>query len=643
MSRQLRCPNGHQWSAAKPTDTVCPQCGATAAEPAPTLAWSRLDTGEASTTPPERPPPTIAGFEILEEVGRGGMGVVFKARQLDRDRIVALKIILKERLDHPDAVARFRREAQAAARLAHPNIVSVFESDQDGDLHYLAMEYVPGVTLQRLVEKNGPLPVAQACDFVRQTALGLQHAVEQSLVHRDIKPANIMAVVPPGKPLPARPLIKVLDMGVARLYRPRLGEESLTTLTRDGAVLGTPDFVAPEQLEDPHGADIRADLYSLGCTFYFLLSGRVPFPGGTLVQKLDRQRWETPPSVDQLRRDVPAAVAAVVRRLMAKHPDDRYRTPGELAAALDELARTGALPRGHEPAPLRETARLTSHAGPVQAVACLENGTIVSGGADHCLRCWDPTTEREHPHFGETPYEIACIAVSGGLVLAGQGASVRVWEAATGREVHRLVGHSDAVRGVSVSADGRFVLTGGDDRTVRLWDLHGGREIQRWTGHKARVTGVALAPDGRQALSAGQDGMLRLWDTGGGRPVRDFAAPRGAVLAVVFAGEALAASGHFDTTLRLWEVDTGRELRRFSGHKQMVAAVAVTPDGSRLASGSHDHTARIWDPDSGAELWSCQGHAGPVTAVAFSADGSRLVTGSFDGTVRLWPLPHGSE
>src|SRR5262249_2106133 len=191
--------------------------------------------------------------------------------------------------------------------------------------------------------------------------------------------------------LPPRPRVKILDMGAARLYQARdLGEDSLTTLTRDGAVIGTPDYIAPEQLEDPHKADIRADLYSLGCTFYFLLSGRVPFPGGTLIQKLDRQRWETPPSVDQLRSEIPAAVASVVRRLMAKHPDDRYRTPGELASALEQLTRTGVLPQGHQPAPLRAVRCLEGYTGPVICVAFTADGHgLLSAGADRVVRLWD--------------------------------------------------------------------------------------------------------------------------------------------------------------------------------------------------------------------------------------------------------------
>src|SRR5262245_560661 len=157
MSRQLRCPNGHHWSVSVgEAAPVCPLCGSAAADPPPTLAW-RGESTDVPAGPPDHPPPAIAGYEVLEELGRGGMGVVYRARQTVPGRVVALKVILNERLGHPEAVARFRREAQAAARLAHPNVVAVYESDRDGDVHFLAMEYVPGVTLQRLVERSGPL------------------------------------------------------------------------------------------------------------------------------------------------------------------------------------------------------------------------------------------------------------------------------------------------------------------------------------------------------------------------------------------------------------------------------------------------------------------------------------------------------
>jgi hypothetical protein len=484
--------------------------------------------------------------------------------------------------------------------------------------------------------------VAEACDFVRQTTLGLQHAAEQALVHRDIKPGNLMAVVPPSAPLWSRPLIKLLDMGVARLYQSGESyEESLSTLTRDGSVIGTPDYVAPEQLEDPHTADIRADLYSLGCTFYFLLSGQVPFPGGTLIQKLDRQRWETPPSVDQLRPDVPPAVAAIVRRLMAKHPDDRYRSPAEVADALDQLARTGLLPRGHQPAPLRETRCFRPEAGPIVAAAFLPDGkSFVSAAADRAVRRWNSETGEMTGRFSDAPYEIGCLAIVpvSGHVLVGQGASVRMYDPATGRELARLTGHTDAVRSISVAAKGSLALTGSDDRTVRLWDLSAGREVLRLAGHRAGVTGVALSADGRLALSGGRDQTLRLWDASNGRELRQFTVPRGQVLGVALTEEGRAAlSCHFDTTVRLWDLETGRELRRLSGHKQMVTCVFLLP-GGRIVSASHDRTLRVWDPESGAELMCCQGHTAAVTSVAVAADG-RLLSGSADGTLRLWLLP----
>ncbi len=656
MPQLLRCVNGHEWGA--PTDAgsvaaICPVCGA-AEQSAVSSVGGRTVSDH---TPPFFSPthssfgrneraPIVAGYEILEEIGHGGMGVVYRARQVERDRIVALKVIRHERLTNPDVLNRFRREAQAAARLSHPNIVSVYEADQHGDTHYLAMEYVPGATLQDLVDRNGPLPIAQACDFVRQTALGLQHAAEQALVHRDVKPANLMVVVAgtPGQSAVTRPLVKILDMGVARLYQlAHLPEESLTTLTRDGSVIGTPDYIAPEQLEDPHGADIRADLYSLGCTFYFLLTGKVPFPGGTLIQKLDRQRQETPPSVEQLRGEVPPAVAAVVRRLMAKNPADRYRTPGDLAAVLEHLAQTGQLPGGHQPAPLREEKAFAGHSGPVAAVAFSADGKkVISAASDRTIRVWDSTGGKQLHRYGETAPEPACLAMvpATGHVLAGHGIGVRLWEMATGRELLRLTGHSDTVRGVAVTRDGRFALSGGDDRTPRIWDLTNGREAQRLAGHKGRVTGVALSADGRLAATGDRDQSLRLWDALTGRELRSFAVPKGAVLAVALTPDARAVlSAHFDTTLRLWDRDTGRELRRFMGHKQMVACLAVSPDGARFASGSHDGTVRVWDPVSGAELCCCQGHTGAVLAVAFSTDGKRLVSGGADRAVRLWLMP----
>jgi serine/threonine protein kinase len=267
----------------------------------------------------------LGSYVLLERLGEGGMGAVFKARNWKLGRVAALKLIRKERLANADAVRRFRREIRAAAQLTHPNIVHAYDADEVDGAHFFVMEYVVGRDLARVVQEQGPLPIALACDCVRQAALGLQHAHERGMVHRDIKPANLL--------LTEQGVVKILDLGLAQLSGPAADEET-STLTDEGMVMGTLDYIAPEQVADSHTVDIRADLYSLGCTFYHLLAGRAPFPPCNPVEKLFKHRYEQPAPLEQSRSEVPPSVAAVVARLMAKLPADRYQTPAELAAVL---------------------------------------------------------------------------------------------------------------------------------------------------------------------------------------------------------------------------------------------------------------------------------------------------------------------
>jgi serine/threonine-protein kinase len=283
----------------------------------------------------------LLGSYVLEErLGEGGMGEVFKARNWKLGRIVALKLIRKERLDNLDAIRRFEREVRSAAALTHPNIVLAHDADHIGGTHLLVMEYVEGADLARLVKKNGPLPVPQGCEYIRQSALGLQHAFERGLVHRDIKPHNLLLTAD-GK------TVKILDMGLARLDH-SCDDDKSSTMTQEGAVMGTPDYIAPEQALESHRVDIRADLYSLGCTFYHLLTGRVPFPGGTFIQKINKHQFEEARPVEALRPAVPHAVAGVVRKLMAKKPGERYQTPAEVAAALGAVVSGTFVPPGRD-------------------------------------------------------------------------------------------------------------------------------------------------------------------------------------------------------------------------------------------------------------------------------------------------------
>jgi hypothetical protein len=295
-------------------------------------------------------------YEVLELLGSGGMGSVYKARHRLMDRLVALKVIRRRLMDRPGVVERFRREVKAAAELLHPNIVTAHDADQAGATHFLVMEFVEGVTLAQCVAERGPLPVAEACDCVRQAALALQHAHDKGMVHRDIKPHNLMLTPSPlprfpeagergaRKPLAPRRgergwsegggRIKILDFGLARFaseVRPAGGETFAdgdagadNSVTTAGMVLGTVEYVAPEQLRDPHAADIRADIYGLGRTLMFLLTGHPPSCEDTPMHLLTHNEGPTPP----------ARLNRILDRMLAADPDQRYQTPAEVAAAL---------------------------------------------------------------------------------------------------------------------------------------------------------------------------------------------------------------------------------------------------------------------------------------------------------------------
>ncbi len=298
----------------------------------------------------------LGQYRILDELGRGGMGRVYRAEHRTMGRIVALKVLAPNVLQSGRALELFRREVRAIAQVVHPNIVTAYDANEEKGRHYLVLEYVDGPNLDQLVRKEGPLPVGQACDYIRQAANGLQCAHNAGMVHRDIKPANIL-VQWRGPGDGTAGLVKVGDFGLARLQAPADDDPAHpgTILMRQNTVLGTPDFLSPEQARCLHKTDIRSDLYSLGCTFYFLLTGSVPFPGGSILDKLIRHSAEAPVPLSDFRSDVPPAVAAIVTRLMAKDPADRYQTPAELAAALEPFAVSGPTPWAPPPAPLPDT------------------------------------------------------------------------------------------------------------------------------------------------------------------------------------------------------------------------------------------------------------------------------------------------
>jgi len=289
-------------------------------------------------------------FALLDKLGEGGMGKVYRARRQTDGAIVALKVVRPHLLAHPLIRRRYEREVAAALSLNHPNIVQVYEAGQHEGRHYLVMEFIDGIDLSRLGKEYRPLAIPEACEYIRQSALGLHHAHERGFVHRDIKPSNIIVAGERHLPQAVEAAVaKILDMGLVRaIGADEEGVEPLE-LTREGVVVGTPDYMAPEQAKNSRRVDIRADLYSLGCTLYFLLAGRPPFAEGTAIEKILKHQLDPVPPVRQYRPDVPAEVEELLLRMLAKQPQDRPSSALEVAQELEKWCR---YPFSLHPSPL---------------------------------------------------------------------------------------------------------------------------------------------------------------------------------------------------------------------------------------------------------------------------------------------------
>jgi serine/threonine protein kinase len=317
-------------------------------------------------------------YKLLEHIGSGGMGQVYLCEHTRMGRRVAIKVLPPDRGNDEVCLKRFEREARAAAALDHLNIVRAHDIDRDESgpqpLHFLVMEYVDGSSLQHIVSRFGPLTVGRACNYIAQVADGLQHAHEAGLVHRDVKPANLL--------LERSGLVKILDLGLARFFND--AGDDLTQQFGAHNLIGTADYLAPEQADNSHGADIRADIYSLGITFFYLLTGRSPFKEGTLAQKLLYHRLQQPDPVEKVRPDVPAGIGRVIDRMLAKDPRNRFQVPIEVRAALEpwtavppppppeaEMPQLSRAARRAEPptASIARNPRSTIHNLPVQVAA----------------------------------------------------------------------------------------------------------------------------------------------------------------------------------------------------------------------------------------------------------------------------------
>ena len=265
----------------------------------------------------------LGKFAIVKKIGSGGMGAVYLAKDTFLDRTVALKILPAEKAENPTLVKRFRSEAKAAALLNDDHIVKVYESGEIDGLNYISMEYIDGIDVSDLIRRKGTVSVKRSIDIIRQIALALQHAYETNIVHRDIKPSNFM--------ITREGVVKLADMGLARA----IDEATETSITRAGSTVGTVDYMAPEQARNSKAADIRSDIYSLGCAWFHMLTGKPPYHEGSVTNKLQAHAISPIPDLRKLNENVPMGVVAIISQMMAKKPEERYQTPKALLADLE--------------------------------------------------------------------------------------------------------------------------------------------------------------------------------------------------------------------------------------------------------------------------------------------------------------------
>ncbi len=618
---------------------VHPPTGALPPAGLDSVASARTISDDAAPGSP-RGLPVVPGYEVLGELGRGGMGVVYKAWQVRLHRVVALKMVLAGAHASPEAVARLRIEAEAVGRLQHPNIVQIYEVGEVDGRPFFSMEYVDGGSLAARLAGT-PTPADQAARFVEVLARAVHAAHQKGIVHRDLTPANVLlvsggGVIGESAPGTTRhlPLTthqpKITDFGLAKLMIG--GGESRT---QTGAVMGTPSYMAPEQARG-RTPDIgpAADVYSLGALLYELLAGRPPFKGASVLETLEQVCSTEPVSLRQLQPRLPRDLETICLKCLEKEPTRRYPTAEALA---DELARFTR----HEPIQARPVGRLgrlrrwcrrnpaLAAATGLAAAALVAVAVVSVSFGVHQYRAatrLNRALKEAEARRREVDRLAAGLTLDRGLALCNRGDVDRglLWLA----HALELAGRADAP---------------GLEEVIRANLTAWRRQFHPLRGlleHRGWVEAVAFSPDGRRAATASLDRTARLWDVATGRPVGPPLEHRGKVSVAVFDRTGAVLLTADERAAYLWDGATGKALRPPLRDPAGVRCAALSPDGKMVLTGGTDGAARLWDADSGTSR-VLTGHRGPVAVAAFSAGGRLALTGGDDGTVRLWETATG--
>lgn len=580
----------------------------------------------------------IRDYELLNKLGQGGMGAVYRARHVRLKREVAVKVMTTPRLHDPQALARFEREMEAIGRLDHPNIVRATDAGNFNGLHYLVMEYVAGCDVSMLAMLAKPLPVDDACEIVRQAAIGLQHAFENGQVHRDMKPSNLI--------LTEDGTVKILDMGLALVAGAVSDAERTSELTGSGQILGTIDYMAPEQAHDTHTVDVRADIYSLGATLYRLLAGQSPFSSHvtkSTLQRLQTLTTEDPPPITEMRENLPDGLVGLLERMLSRNPDDRPQQPADVAHALDEftadadllalLARTAA-----DRAALRAScgtgiSELPFSSASAESLLVSTDSLLTADARTADVRASnaDQSTTKSHSELTGTSLHpsvarrSAAIAVVC-LLAAGALFAWRPWE--TDHSEARPVNLGDA-------GDPAKPVVQSTNAATRTGTI----------GVTANTTGLPSDPD-RPAVSSPQisEDVVRL-------------ASDWFVEDLEFTPDGHLVSTGWD--MSVWDVEQAAQIAFFKHPLNFrdkqgggVNRCAVSPDGTRLATAAWRRVDQVCIDIfelPGHELLRTFGESEPdrhtniIASIDFSPDGSQLITASWDGTVRLWDAETGEH